>query len=284
MMSSAVRHTKCQHAGIRRSATLSSLLMFTSRFSSVASHFFAPSSSTQITVPHHLLLQNVIIFTRHGDRSQISKSIGQNYPENDYITNQWKTKLPSESITQKLKSVAIFHSEEDHHDEIYAGWDHVNSPYGMLTHAGSEQLINVGSVFRKRYEHLLTSNFSDSIYTRSTNLCRTILSLRSLLKGFLPDDELHPSKVPKIVKRLRTLETLYPQADGACPALAERRKEILGKNYLSEAIHEYDNFENKIKGIFGYSTAVNWLEVKEVLTCHLLHGIKLPEGTKLLQL
>lgn len=254
------------------------MLMLVSSLSSVISHSFVPSASVQLTVPHHLSLRNVIIITRHGDRAQISKVIGPNYPESDYITNKWKEKLPSSDITKKLKSVATFHTDDDYHDDIYAGWDHVNKPYGMLTHIGSEQLTEIGSVFRKRYEDLLTSNFSNSIYARSTNLCRTILSLRSLLAGLLPEDQLYPSKVPKIVKRLRTTETLYPQADGACPALSIRRKEILGENYLSEGVHEYDIFENKIRGIFGYVSAVNWLEVKEVLTCHLVHGIKLPEG------
>jgi hypothetical protein len=138
--------------------------------------------------------------------------------------------------------------------------------------------------FRERYDDLLqkSSNYSNSVYTRSTNMCRTILSLRSLLSGLLPDDPLllYPQHVPKIIKRVRTLETLYPQADGVCLALSERRKILFNNNndFLSNSILHYNIFENKIKTIFGYEEKVNWLEMKEVLTCHLVHGLKLPEN------
>ena len=153
----------------------------------------------------------------------------------------------------------------------------------MLTEIGSKQLQDIGFILRERYDPLLkqsSSNYSDSIYTRSTNMCRTILSLRSLLAGLLPDDHnlQHPEKVPKIVKRYRTLETLYPQADGACAALSERRKVLFGTDFLANSISDYYIFENKIKAIFGYEEKVNWLEVKEVLTCHLVHGLELPKG------
>ena len=84
----------------------------------VQPHSFTPLSSSQLHIPKNLILKNVILFTRHGDRSQISRSIGTNFPENDQITNIWKGKLPTEEITSKLLKVATYHKEDDH-NELY---------------------------------------------------------------------------------------------------------------------------------------------------------------------
>lgn len=87
---------------------------------------------------------------------------------------------------------------------------------GMLTELGSSQLATIGRNFHQRYYDLLNiSNPSRQIYSRSTNMCRTLLSLRSFLSGFLLSNSefmTELSLLPKLVSRCKTEETLYPQA------------------------------------------------------------------------
>jgi len=278
-------------------------------------HAFHPllkSSSNDngyLSLPEHMKLKKVILFTRHGDRSQISRTCGEKYKENDQLTEFWKSKLPSHETTLKLHNAAriinlelepsdidgesvsdfIKSSTALNHDvpNVYIGWDSINTPYGMLTELGSQQLQHLGISMRARYFDLLMQHngtndddddhsLSSSIYCRSTNMCRTILSLRSFLTGFLQSDT---TTKPLIVRRHKLTETLYPQADGPCHKISQRREHLFSDNFIeTKILSDYEVFEKKIKRVLGFENhPVNWLVVKEVLTCHTVHGIKLPE-------
>ena len=267
---------------------------------SLNSHAFNPLSSQEhLSLPEHMKLKKVVIFTRHGDRSQISRSMGDNFPENENWSEIWKSKLPSQTTTLKLHDVARHINVEiessDTLPNVYVGWDSIYAPYGMLTQIGVQQLQNLGASLRTRYFDLLIQHnetkehpsFSSSIYCRSTNMCRTILSLRSFLTGFLQTDltqgnksPTHHPRKPVIVRRHKLTETLYPQADGPCHGISQRREHLFSDNFVqSKILSDYESFEKKIKTILGFENQpVNWLVVKEVLTCHTVHGIPLPEG------
>lgn len=153
----------------------------------------------------------------------------------------------------------------------------------MLTDMGFNQLQEVGRAIKKRYSINLLSNVTlnpaSFFYCRSTNFCRTLMSLRALLSGLLEDrSELPGNQLPKIFTRPKSEENLFPQADGPCPAMAERRNIIFGKDLLSKSISWYDDFEQRIRSLLGFEEKVNWLTVKEVLTCYEVHGHDLPDG------
>jgi hypothetical protein len=261
--------------------------------SSSVPHAFIPSSVPKLIVPDRYTLKKVLLFTRHGDRSQIAISMGTNFPENDMVTSIWDELLPKPNRLMNLKSIASFNvpglTRSDMginpEDDLYAGWDFINRPYGMLTDIGSQQLMSVGASLRTRYKNLLNNtNYASSIYCRSTNMCRTLLSLRSILNGLLldnPDFDVPTSfkSVPVIISRPKVFETLYPQADGLCMALNARSDYLFGNHFLSTNIPGYEDFEKKISHIIGYEgETVDWLVVREVLTCHLEHKIPLPPG------
>jgi ABC-type antimicrobial peptide transport system permease subunit len=48
-----------------------------------------------------------------------------------------------------LQSLQAADDNNTGHDrELYAGWDHINTPYGMLTEIGLKQLQDIGFVLR----------------------------------------------------------------------------------------------------------------------------------------
>ena len=102
-----------------------------------------------------------------GDRSQIARSIGPNYPESNVIANKWKEKMPSiDSLQQMSLAAQLLESSNepsyiDSFDEsippdllesVYSGWDRKNFPYGHLTQIGFEQLYLLGQVKNSLYE------------------------------------------------------------------------------------------------------------------------------------
>lgn len=100
------------------------------------------------TIPQHLSLTNVVIIHRHGDRSQISPSIGMKYPPSTDMKNIWKTKFPIEKTMKKLHASASIPSTipmiHEELDIMYAYGDEMKYPYGQLTEIGSESLQNIG--------------------------------------------------------------------------------------------------------------------------------------------
>ena len=166
-----------------RLTLLSSLLMpvcsSSSSASASSSHAFT-STGINLALPDHFTLKRVVLFTRHGDRAQISRVLGPDYPESDHITNAWSTRLPGLDKLEKLSNSAKFHHDQTvranmgvhEEDEHYTGWDHVNRPYGMLTDIGSQQLIDVGQMLGQRYSSLLRNTHESAFYCRSTNMCR----------------------------------------------------------------------------------------------------------------
>lgn len=225
---------------------------------------------------------------------------GPSFPETSDIKDIWNAKLPIKTTMQKMAAAAHIPHEEFHANElknlIYTGWDEKNIPYGHLTELGANQLINFGKELRRRYLGTVllpddgNQDISSLLYCRSTNFCRTMQSLRSLLSGLLEIDDTHypPSAkhtknkglLPTILSRAKHEETMFPNADGPCQAMMERRTEIFSDNLMETSIPGYLELEQKMKDILGYTDSVKWLPIKEILTCYEAHSLPFPEGEK----
>ena len=165
-------------------------------------------------IPKEYNLTNIIVLLRHGDRIQITKDLSDSFPSDTNLTNFWQSKLPTESTLRHIaKSDPHIHTNltfKDLKKELYTGWDSIHFPYGQLTERGLQQLKRIGYKFWLRYSnfilyenlhhnhHATTSKFlstQESLYFRSTNMCRTLLSLRAFLNGFFHNITIaHPDK------------------------------------------------------------------------------------------
>ena len=247
-------------------------------------------TSTYNPVPDNLSLMNVVIIHRHGDRSQISREIGPNFPESPDIEEIWRSKLPIETTMMAMAAAAhVPHEVISGHirSSVFTGWDEKNIPYGQLTELGARQLINIGKEIRRRYIatlfHAEPLDASSLLYCRSTNFCRTIQSLRSLLSGLLTVNDVDyphksPELLPTILSRPKDEETMFPGADGPCAAMSDRRTEIFANDLMEKSIPAYSELEQKMKDVLGYTERVSWLPIKEILTCYEAHGIPFPPG------
>ena len=133
-------------------------------------------------------------------------------------------------------------------------------------------MIAVGSDLRNAYFHQLFADVDEisgkHFKCRSTNLCRTVMSLRALLAGLmnvsdsqtLPIDFMHPV----IHTRIKSKETMYPDCnDVPCLAAMERRKALYKDNYIAKHFEGYDELESTFKSVLGYTDRVSWLTARE---------------------
>ena len=236
-------------------------------------------------VPYRLL--RVVVVHRHGDRSQIERSAGPRYPESDVVTSAWVGKMPGQGTRDLLERAArkrVIGGESSieagSSNDLYSGRDAGHYPYGQLTELGVQQMIAVGRSLRQQYWSLLlgeqSSLTTDIVYARSTDLCRTLMSLRALLVGLFDMEQSGiPDTVPVIEARTKTTETLYPDCnDTPCPKMKTRQQELLSDDYIPRHFPGYHELEVKFKALLGYEHRVRWLTSREVLLCQQLHGIE----------
>jgi lysophosphatidic acid phosphatase type 6 len=173
-------------------------------------------------------------------------------------------------------------------DHLYAGEDFPAYPYAMLSDMGVTQLIQVGEHLRERYvdSGYMSGEQSagkDELYIRSTNMCRTLQSLRGLVAGLYSisgekghREVLHDSEALKVDTRPKAQETMFPNGGGPCSFLAQRRAEILTPESYHDSTRDYSGLESKMREVLGTSDedSVNWITLKEVTTCHRVHGRK----------
>ena len=256
------------------------LLAFPTRSRAVHNVAHIIQSAPYEPLPSHLRLRNVVIIHRHGDRSQITREIGPLYPEDPKIESIWNHALPSKESILGMAAAAALPEEillsgsKDPKDVIYTGWDKEKSPYGMLTDLGANQLKNIGSELRRRYVGtLLPINAADDasswLYCRSTNFCRTMQSLRSLLSGLLDMDNTsfitttpsNQQQLPTIVSRPKHKETMFPSADGPCMKMNERRGQIFPPDLYHTSLPFFEKLESRMK--------VRLMTRHTITTCHL---------------
>lgn len=159
---------------------------------------------------------------------------------------------------------------------LFTGFDQKHIPYGMLTEVGAQQLILVGRTLRDRYHNFLGLDINEKhigkyLYCRSTNMCRTLQSLRSFLYGMI--DTTKCEHLPSIITRDKINETMFPQASGPCSAMLNRRNILLEETNFERSIEGYADLELKFKNELGYPDKVSWLTINEILTCYTSHNI-----------
>ena len=247
------------------------LLAFPTRSRAVHNVAHIIQSAPYEPLPSHLRLRNVVVVHRHGDRSQITREIGPLYPEDAQIESIWNDLMPSKETVIGMVAAAALPEEimlsgsKDPKDVIYTGWDKDKIPYGMLTDVGAKQLRNIGTELRRRYVGtLLPANVEDAsswLYCRSTNFCRTMQSLRSLLSGLLDIESttsvtttamgetaiMSNKRLPIIVSRPKHKETMFPSADGPCLKMNERRGEIFPPDLYHTSLPFFENLESRMK-------------------------------------
>jgi len=252
-------------------------------------HHHEPSLDVYVPIPQEYVLQQLVVIHRHGDRSQIQRSLGPSVAESKEVEAVWVSRMPVASTLLKMAQAARVVSSSSNSDNIgnsdnmYTGEDAKNYPYAQLTELGAQQLMLVGKSLRERYASFLEGGVHDeSIMARSTNMCRTLQSLRCLLIGLTSSQDaqkaLADQSVVVIKTRPKSSETLFPQASGPCDRMAERRNEIFPPTFLAENVDGYAELEERMKNLLGYTEKVNWLTVKEILTCHLVHDIPFHRG------
>jgi hypothetical protein len=182
---------------------------------------------------------------------------------------------------------------------IYSGYDQSHSPYAQLTELGALQLLAVGHELRRRYVgSFLPSKVEDAadlMYCRSTNICRTVQSLRSLLAGMYnktadsfqssTDTKIKSNpletktnrklgklnKLPYISTRQKSRETLFPHAgDGPCSHMTERRVKLYHHHLNSTAIQRWGTLEKRMINLIGSTHKrigwLTWLNILDVFT------------------
>eukprot|EP01035_Chromulina_nebulosa_P027951 gene27951-36828_t len=89
------------------------------------------------------------------------------------------------------------------------------------------------------------------------------------------------STLPAIAVRPIKEETLFPVFDGSCSAMIHRRSVIHPPTLVAERITDYAAFDQRMRTLLGFPAheeKINWLNVKEILTCHEVHNISWVEG------
>jgi hypothetical protein len=239
-------------------------------------------------------LAHVIVLHRHGDRAPVTKSIGPKYPHTIEAENAWRTRLISGKNEELLKEVAKAQCSQGK-DDLYTGRDVSKIPYGQLTDVGSEQLQALGASLKYRYtkENLFLPEDlnGDHIFARSTNICRTINSLRSLLVGLYGMESAEDVASRCVEDRTKGVTTFPvirsfpeghdPMIDGPCadPALKdETRKKIIEEHSIPHGYpNEYEALNFKMQQLLGFDR-VNFLQAREQLVCMQSHGVPFPEG------
>jgi hypothetical protein len=229
-----------------------------------------------------------------GDRAQITRALSPVMPENDSVTRFWMSQLPEDELILRMAASAapyIVHKKDEGSanvkDSLFSGSDSNHAPYAMLTNLGARQLVAVGNELRHRYVGTLMpqkiEDASNVMYCRSTNICRTIQSLRSLLAGLYDikaGENTSEKRLPHITTRIKSQETLFPHADGPCVAMSLRRNTLFSYYMNSSHISRWDGLEQKLRKDLGIISErigwLTWLNIMEVLVAFQAHNISLP--------
>ena len=111
------------------------------------SSFSVPTRSNNLYTnpPPNLDILQVVVISRHGDRSQIGKSLDA-LKDLEAAEKMWASRMPSVEKLSLLAKAATFPTNCLDKKDVYYGRDKMNYPFGMLTEEGTEQLIRLGKV------------------------------------------------------------------------------------------------------------------------------------------
>ncbi len=242
-------------------------------------HTYKPRDGDYTHPPSHLRLKQVVVIARHGDRAPIARNIGKVIKDSKETQDLWQSKLPP---AKDLEAWATAYPPAVPLRPL----DHDEHPYSQLTVRGAQELRALGTHLRKRYvdqlkflpdkihDHKADTTTPPILYARATNIRRTQQSAQNLLLGLYPDGSL-PIEV-----RPTHEETLYPNADRKCGRQEEIITELRKKhfNLTPEEVTWLQALTTDAKARLGLEVFVPWNQVREVLTCMVVHGVPLPTG------
>jgi len=224
-------------------------------------------------------LQSVQIVIRHGDRTPIAV-----VKNNEYVS--WQCNAPNEYVSVGEPNSDLTYLE---FIDTEANYDLIN-PFiektlwkgscfpGQLTLRGSEQHVQLGKALREIYVDKL--KFIDeqslsNLYVRSTNVLRTQLSVRSLLKGLIPNRSKAIS-IHTVPKEIETFQ-INPKA---CPVLNDIEKKLKNEDTWKEYIQKNLPLKKKLDQYLGYALEEDenygyesYVDTYLARTCH---NMKLP--------
>ena len=230
---------------------------YSSLFDGVFHHQPAKSgnnTSTIPAIPTDYTLRKLIIIHRHGDRTPITKTIGNVLSDHnrDEFINQWAEKLP------KPEEIQRWNNQFPITPSNLKPLDYQEEPYAQLTKRGARQLYNIGRAIRQHYFSNPVDEFSsgwsmennmkrsflddtnlelgDLIFARATNIRRTQQSLQNLLRGILVmDDDDNEKKSLNTSIPIHIVPTeeeyLYPNSAGQCPRQTQIVTDTRSRNY-----------------------------------------------------
>lgn len=112
----------------------------------------------RVDIPQQLDLKSVLIIHRHGDRSQIGRSLGPSFPESDETAKFWHSKMPDDVQLQKMKLCAKV-SESVVQDVQNTGSTSLEPKDGVNEGDRDDKLF----LAYQKYPHLKL--YSDSVYS-----------------------------------------------------------------------------------------------------------------------
>jgi lysophosphatidic acid phosphatase type 6 len=223
-----------------------------------------------------IVLQHVLVFHRHGDRTPVLPHIGGNLQWTEEEQSFWTSRIATEeqlSELQKANKVVGTHPLEPPHGPPSHGGIF---PCGQLTQKGVEEMKKKGKQLKNRYGHLLQEENPQQIYIQSTNIRRTIQSVQCLLHGMF-GEELLDSK------------NMYHIHTNPENKLAPRHPIRIFHDLESVVYQDLDQYEEKQKiQTLGHHLRqvldlpkdknVPWTSIRDMLTCRRAHDLAFPEG------
>ena len=223
-------------------------------------------------------LKRVVMCVRHGDRAPIASKIG-NYVPSHEVKEFWESRLPPHEVLEELNQQIPLD---------LAGPELADShrrPYAQLTLRGVQQLKALGrwawQIYGPQGYKLLSTGDQQEAYFRSTGINRTVQTAQSLAVGMGIRDGRN-----KVFARLVTEETMFPHAQKKCIPLIKLHKarntffSIPGINVEEVVRLVQDGMgvepEKSLPGVDPRFDTRTAMAMREVLWCHMVHGLTLP--------
>lgn len=198
-----------------------------------------------------------------------------------------------EDKTSSLQLVIILHRHgertptrlyaKDPYNDVERYWP---IGLGQLTNVGKKQLYELGQIFARRYDSLISKYSANSIRVQSSDVDRTLMSAAALLAGWFPpqDDQLWCKDLkwqPIPIHTLPKSDDKIISLKAPCPRYSSEKDEVLKQFKKNETKAETEYFEylsehtgQKIDSIRDIETLYSCLFIEE------LNGLKLPDWTK----
>ncbi|CAM9464044.1 unnamed protein product [Scytosiphon promiscuus] len=241
------------------------------------------------TVPHGLLLKQMVVICRHGDRAPVANSVGTLLDGGPESIKLWNSKLPpQEQLNRWSKAFprrVLGENFGQTIDEICA----TEYPWGQLTFRGAEELRMVGEGLRGILDggeahwkegvmpgeggRLFPAGLDaekSSIFVRCSRVPRTQQSAQNMLIGLGVKGGVDLHVRPK------ETETMMPVHH----TRARRSAIIAELDQDNESVYPgYAELRAKAAEVAGVSEEeLKWTSTREVLSCYEAHGVPLPPG------